>query len=157
MALLLTSVLLASACGSRTAGDRPNVVVILADDLNDWVRALTSHPNARTPYIDRLASQGVLFRQAYALFCEVRSIQNRLASRSVTAHQRHLRQRSLMASPVAGCRGSFRGFPERRLHGGRRGQGIPLHRRIQSARRLGRIFLDDVRKRQNPALFGLSG
>ena len=66
MPLLLAAVLLAFACDARTADDRPNVVVILADDLNDWVGALTSHPNARTPNIDRLASQGVLFRQAYA-------------------------------------------------------------------------------------------
>ena len=66
MPLLLAAVLLAFSCDARTAGGRPNVVVVLADDLNDWVGALTSHPNARTPNIDRLALQGVLFRQAYA-------------------------------------------------------------------------------------------
>lgn len=52
--------------GLPAAAQRPNVVLILADDLNDWVGALGGHPDARTPNIDRLASSGVLFRQAYA-------------------------------------------------------------------------------------------
>ena len=56
----------ANACGSRPNGERPNVLLILADDLNDWVGALSSHPNARTPNLDRLAAQGMLFRQAYS-------------------------------------------------------------------------------------------
>ena len=42
------------------------MLLLLADDLNDWVGALAEHPNARTPSIDRLASQGIVFREAYA-------------------------------------------------------------------------------------------
>ncbi len=57
---------LAAFASSSAAGAKPNVLLILADDLNDWVGALTSHPNARTPNIDRLAGSGMLFRQAYA-------------------------------------------------------------------------------------------
>ncbi len=45
--------------------DRPNVVFIAVDDLNDWVGCLGGHPQAKTPNIDRLASRGVLFEQAY--------------------------------------------------------------------------------------------
>ena len=44
---------------------KPNVLFISLDDLNDWVGVLGGHPQARTPNIDRLARQGVLFEQAY--------------------------------------------------------------------------------------------
>ncbi len=43
----------------------PNVLFIAMDDLNDWVGCLGGHPQAKTPNIDRLASEGVLFEQAY--------------------------------------------------------------------------------------------
>ena len=43
----------------------PNVLFIAVDDLNDWVGCLGGHPQAKTPNIDRLAAQGVLFEQAY--------------------------------------------------------------------------------------------
>lgn len=35
----------------------PNVLVIVIDDLSDWVGCLGGHPQARTPHIDRLASR----------------------------------------------------------------------------------------------------
>ena len=44
---------------------KPNVLFISLDDLNDWVGVLGGHPQAKTPNIDRLARQGVLFEQAY--------------------------------------------------------------------------------------------
>lgn len=44
---------------------RPNVLFIAIDDLNDWVGCLKGHPQAKTPYIDRLASQGTLFSNAH--------------------------------------------------------------------------------------------
>lgn len=44
----------------------PNVVMIVIDDLNDWIGALAAHPQAITPHIDRLANEGVLFTQAFA-------------------------------------------------------------------------------------------
>lgn len=43
---------------------RPNVVFVSIDDLNDWVGCLGGHPQARTPNIDKLAAQGVLFTNA---------------------------------------------------------------------------------------------
>ncbi len=44
---------------------RPNVLFISIDDLNDWVGCLGGHPQAKTPHIDRLAGQGVLFSNAH--------------------------------------------------------------------------------------------
>ena len=43
----------------------PNFLFIAIDDLNDWVGCLGGHPQAKTPNIDRLASQGVLFANAH--------------------------------------------------------------------------------------------
>ena len=45
--------------------DRPNVLFIAIDDLNDWIGVLGGHPQARTPNLDRLAKRGVLFTRAY--------------------------------------------------------------------------------------------
>jgi len=45
----------------------PNVLFIVVDDLNDWVGYLNGHPNAKTPNIDRLASSGVYFTNAYTV------------------------------------------------------------------------------------------
>lgn len=44
--------------------ERPNILLIAIDDLNDWVGCLGGHPQARTPNIDRLAKQGTLFSNA---------------------------------------------------------------------------------------------
>ena len=43
----------------------PNVLLISIDDLNDWTGSLGGHPQALTPNIDRLASEGVLFTNAH--------------------------------------------------------------------------------------------
>ncbi len=45
--------------------ERPNVLFIAVDDLNDWVGCLGGHPQARTPNIDRLAARGTLFTNAH--------------------------------------------------------------------------------------------
>lgn len=44
---------------------RPNVLMIVLDDLNDWVGCLGGHPQVRTPNIDRLAQRGLLFTNAH--------------------------------------------------------------------------------------------
>lgn len=44
---------------------RRNVLFIAIDDLNDWIGCLGGHPQAKTPNLDRLASQGVLFSNAH--------------------------------------------------------------------------------------------
>lgn len=47
------------------AADRPNILLIAIDDLNDWVGCLGGHPQALTPNIDKLASESFLFRNAH--------------------------------------------------------------------------------------------
>ena len=44
---------------------RPNVLFLAIDDLNDWIGALGGHPQAKTPHMDRLAARGVLFNNAH--------------------------------------------------------------------------------------------
>ena len=46
-------------------GKRPDVLVIVVDDLNDWVGPLGGHPQVKTPNLDRLASRGVTFTNAH--------------------------------------------------------------------------------------------
>ena len=43
----------------------PDIVLIVVDDLNDWVGCLEGHPDAHSPNIDALANSGMLFTQAY--------------------------------------------------------------------------------------------
>ncbi len=45
--------------------DRPNILFIAVDDLNDWIEPLGGHPQAVTPALDRLASQSVVFERNY--------------------------------------------------------------------------------------------
>lgn len=47
------------------AAEKPNVLFISVDDLNDWVGCLGGHPQARTPNLDRLAARSVLFTNAH--------------------------------------------------------------------------------------------
>src|SRR5262245_66305734 len=47
------------------ATDRPNILFIAIDDLNDWVGCLGGHPQVQTPHIDRLARRGTLFSNAH--------------------------------------------------------------------------------------------
>lgn len=44
---------------------RPNVLMILLDDLNAWVGCMGRNPDVRTPNIDKLAQRGVLFSNAH--------------------------------------------------------------------------------------------
>ncbi|HQL75110.1 MAG: Choline-sulfatase [Planctomycetes bacterium ADurb.Bin126] len=59
--LLLTPLAALHAAGLK----RPNVVLIVCDDLNDYVAHLGGHPQARTPHMDALAQGGVSFRRSY--------------------------------------------------------------------------------------------
>lgn len=44
---------------------QPNVLFIAVDDLNNWLGCLGGYSNTKTPHIDELASQGVLFSNAH--------------------------------------------------------------------------------------------
>ena len=47
------------------AAERPNIVVILLDDLRWDDLGCTGHPFAKTPHIDRIAREGALFNNAF--------------------------------------------------------------------------------------------
>ena len=58
-------VLLTCLCDRSVATERPNVLFLSIDDLNDWIGCLGGHPQAKTPNMDRLAASGVLFNNAH--------------------------------------------------------------------------------------------
>jgi len=59
--VMATNVLVAETSG----GEKPNVLFIAIDDLNDWVGCLGGHPQAVSPQIDGLAQRGMLFTNAH--------------------------------------------------------------------------------------------
>lgn len=62
LSLILYCVLLISPAQSA---DRPNVLFIAVDDLNDWIGCLGGHPDGSSPNIDALARRGCLFTRSY--------------------------------------------------------------------------------------------
>ena len=63
--ILLIPFLLSANPAVAEIGEKPNVLLIAIDDLNDWVGCLGGHPQAVTPNIDRLAARGMLFTNAH--------------------------------------------------------------------------------------------
>jgi arylsulfatase A-like enzyme len=61
--LLLAVLSLSTAVASTT--QKPNVLFIAVDDLNDWIGCLGGHPQTKTPHLDNLASSSLLFTNAY--------------------------------------------------------------------------------------------
>ena len=59
------SFLIASPAFAKNV-DRPNVVVVLVDDLRWDEIGCAGHPFVRTPHIDRVAYEGARFRNAFA-------------------------------------------------------------------------------------------
>ena len=56
----------AAAAGTKDQRQKPNILFILCDDMGYGDLACYGQPYIQTPNIDRLASQGMLFTQAYA-------------------------------------------------------------------------------------------
>ena len=52
--------------GQNDIVEKPNVIFIAVDDLNDWAGYMGGHPQAKTPNIDRLANKGIAFTRAYS-------------------------------------------------------------------------------------------
>jgi len=63
--LLLVLITLNCVC-SAAADDRPNFVIMVADDLGYGDLGSYGHPTIRTPHIDRLADEGLRFTDGYA-------------------------------------------------------------------------------------------
>lgn len=50
---------------AQSSVNRPNILFIAVDDYNDWTGILNTHPQVKTPNIDRLAARGTLFTNAH--------------------------------------------------------------------------------------------
>lgn len=64
--LLLAAALFAPGPAVPAAGERPNVVFILTDNHGAWTLGCYGNRDIRTPNIDRLAAEGMLFEHAYS-------------------------------------------------------------------------------------------
>ncbi|WP_430810877.1 MULTISPECIES: sulfatase-like hydrolase/transferase [unclassified Carboxylicivirga] len=58
--------LLGLICLGGNAQERMNAVLIVLDDMNDYIGVMGGHPQAKTPNIDQLANEGVFFSNAHA-------------------------------------------------------------------------------------------
>lgn len=47
------------------AAEKPNVIFVIFDDLNDWINGMDGHPQSLTPNLDRLRAKGVTFTNAH--------------------------------------------------------------------------------------------
>lgn len=61
--IFVLGALITSAFAS--AAERPNVLMLCIDDMNDWCGFLEGHPQAQTPNMDALAAKGVNFTNAH--------------------------------------------------------------------------------------------
>jgi arylsulfatase A-like enzyme len=64
-AILIATMVASCSPSLQEEAQKPNVLFIAIDDLNDWTGVLGGHPQSRTPNIDELASQGMLFTNAH--------------------------------------------------------------------------------------------
>ncbi|HLT47138.1 MAG TPA: sulfatase-like hydrolase/transferase, partial [Rubricoccaceae bacterium] len=62
----LLAALLAGGAAAQPGGGRPNVVVILADDLGYGDLGAYGSPDALTPHLDALADRGLRLTDFYA-------------------------------------------------------------------------------------------
>ena len=62
---LLLALLTAFSLGLSAAG-KPNVVIILADDLGYGDLGCYGHPTIKTPNLDKMAAEGLRFTQFYS-------------------------------------------------------------------------------------------
>ena len=62
---LILLVFIISCAPVKEEVKKPNILFIAIDDMNDWLGVLGGHPQAKTPNIDKLANQGILFTNAH--------------------------------------------------------------------------------------------
>lgn len=64
-AIVVALIVALAGAGSLAAAEKPNILFIALDDLNDWVGPLGGHPQVKTPHMDRLAQRGTTFTNAH--------------------------------------------------------------------------------------------
>ncbi len=64
MRTILVLIALCNALITLAQVQKPNIVMIAVDDLNDWVGVYGGHPQIKTPNIDKLAERSMVFRNA---------------------------------------------------------------------------------------------
>src|SRR5829696_4884254 len=65
MRCVLALVVVVAVAPVALAAEKPNVLFIAIDDLNDWVGPLGGHPQVKTPHMDALAAKGTTFTNAH--------------------------------------------------------------------------------------------
>jgi arylsulfatase A-like enzyme len=63
--VFLLTLLCAVTITAQNNSEKPNVLFIMVDDLNDWVGAFGGNQQAITPNIDALAANSTIFKNAY--------------------------------------------------------------------------------------------
>lgn len=64
--LCLLAIMVGIFCNPTRAGEKPNFIVYLTDDLGWGDLACYGHPVIQTPHLDQFAKEGVRFTQAYS-------------------------------------------------------------------------------------------
>ncbi|MDF7822384.1 sulfatase-like hydrolase/transferase [Pontiellaceae bacterium B12227] len=62
--IVIMGALVALAMGAQA--DKPNIIVIMADDMGFQDAGFTGSKDIKTPHLDKLAAEGVVFEQGYA-------------------------------------------------------------------------------------------
>src|SRR5262245_7719504 len=65
MRIVFKLIVFIATSNAALAAEKPNVLLIAIDDLNDWVGFLGGHPQVKTPQIDKLAARGTAFTNAH--------------------------------------------------------------------------------------------
>ena len=66
LSLFTATLLCLSFATNSLAADRPNILIILCDDLGYGDLAIHGHPHIQTPNLDRLANEGIRFTNFYS-------------------------------------------------------------------------------------------
>ncbi|MDC0273380.1 sulfatase [Planctomycetaceae bacterium] len=65
LSLLCVTGKASEAQGTTQKNEKLNILFIAIDDLNDWTGMLKGNPQAKTPHMEKLASQGIVFTNAH--------------------------------------------------------------------------------------------
>lgn len=63
--LLLVILVTLKALVSAQADEKPNVLFLMVDDLNDYISVLKDYPGVKTPNLDKFSKSAMFFTQAY--------------------------------------------------------------------------------------------